>query len=327
MINIKKKVKKLFPNLSEYYSLLKMERKDKRVIREITALNSAEYPRYLEKLYLEKTGHELNLKEPQRYTEKLQWRKLYDLEESYVQLSDKYKVRSWVEQKIGKEYLIPLLGVWESFDEIDFNELPESFVLKTNNASHTNIIVKNKKDFIKKKRVYKKKMDYWMSVPFGFLEGLELHYNKIHPVIIAEKFLKPIEGESDLVDYKFYCFGGKPFICQVIGDRSIGETVDFFDMSWEHVNIKRPPHGNAEKNITRPANFNNMVDIVGTLCKGFQHVRVDLYEHNDKIYFGEMTFTSASGLINFEPDEWDYKLGDLWNVNTLQVEKSVVYNE
>lgn len=324
MISSKKALKKLFPNIIDTWNLEKQRETNRITIDAIKALGEENYPKMLQSLYQQKTGHELNLANPQRLTEKIQWRKLYDQNMIYSTLSDKYAVREWIKNTIGEEYLIPLIGVWEHFSDIDFNVFPEQFVLKTNNASHTNIIVTNKSDFMRQRWSAGRRMEYWLHTPFAYLEGLELHYKDIHPLIVAEQFIQPEDGKKELVDYKFHCFNGAPVLCQVIGDRTVGETIDFYDINWEHVALTRPPFPNAKTPMEKPTNYDLMLRLVKTLCNGFTYVRVDLYQNNDKIFFGEMTFTPASGMMKMDPDEWDYKLGALWDINSEQVNKSKV---
>ena len=311
-------IKKLFPNLADTINLELLKKEDRKTIIKIQSLKETEYPEYLKSLYRSKTGKELNLDNPERFTEKIQWRKLYDRNPIYSELSDKYLARKWVEDKIGSDYLVPLIGAWEHFDQIDMKQMPDQFVLKTNNASHTNIIVTDKKQFMRRKWSAKRRMEYWLRTPFAFLEGLELHYQGIKPLIIAEEYLPPENGKSSLTDYKFFCFNGTPYLCQVIADRSNGETIDFYDIKWKHMEITRPPYHNAAKAAEKPEKYDMMIKLAAVLSKGFQYVRVDLYEHAGKIYFGEMTFTPASGMIKFDPDEWDYKLGALWDLNDSQ---------
>lgn len=322
MITIKAAIKYVFPNLVDDIILEKQKRRNKNEIDKVSRLKEMDYPEFLSQLYNEKTGNTLRLDNPQRFTEKIQWRKLYDHNPIYSDLSDKYTVRTWVRTKIGEDYLVPLLGVWDHFSDIEFEKLPDQFVLKTNNASHTNVIVDNKKSFLKRKQSIGRRMEYWLEMPFAFLEGLELQYLAIKPRIIAEEYLTPEKGKKDLTDYKFFCFDGNPYFCQVIGDRSIKETIDFYNHKWEHLNLKRPPHPNAEELISKPKNYNLMIELAAELSKGFKFVRVDLYENNDKVYFGEMTFTPASGMMKFDPDDWDYRLGSLWDIHTRQIDQS-----
>lgn len=320
MIKTKETIRKILPNITEDVCLQRQKRTDIRIIKRVESLTESDYPKHISEVYLEKTGHKLNLENPQRLTEKIQWRKLYDRNPVYSKLSDKYLVREWVDAKIGKEHLVPLLGVWDHFDDIDFTMLPDQFVLKTNNASHTNVIVKDKEVFLRKRKSIERKMEYWLKTPFAYLEGLELQYQTIRPRIIAEKYLPPEKGKTDLTDYKFHCFCGVPYLCQVIGNRSGKEVIDFYDEKWEHVNLKRPPYLNAMEASQKPSNYENMIYLAMQLSKGFQYVRVDMYEYDNMVFFGEMTFTPASGMMRFEPDDWDYRLGGLWNIHSKQVE-------
>jgi hypothetical protein len=320
MSYLEQMIKNTFPDLIDSLYLEKQKKINKQKLKAILKLDYSEYPEYLKNIYQEKTGHILNLDNPQRLTEKIQWRKLMDRDKVYACLSDKYQVREWVKKRIGNEYLIPILGKWQHFNEINFDLLPDQFVLKTNNASHTNIIVKNKKKFLRKKKSSGRTMEYWLSTPFAYLEALELHYLDIVPRIIAEKYLPPSIGHSDLTDYKFHCFNGTPYLCQVIGDRTAGETIDFYNMSWDHMPISRPPYVNSTMELIRPINYELMIQLASELSNGMQYVRVDLYEHNGNVYFGEMTFTPTSGMMRFDPDEWDYKLGAMWDINAKQID-------
>lgn len=265
--------------------------------------------------YREMTGHDLDLDNPKRYTEKIQWRKLYDDNPLYSVLADKYAVREWVKEKIGEEYLIPLLGVWRRAEDIDFDLLPDSFVLKTNNAYKTNIIVRNKKK-INRKHVIEQ-MNHWLAYPF-WAESGEFQYKDISPMIVAEKYMK-CEGSKDLVDYKFFCFGGKPWCCIVDVDRYHGHKRIVYDLDWIQQDWRINQYETYADGIEKPAQLKAMLALVETLCEGFSHVRVDLYLIDQKIYFGEMTFTPSSGYMHFHPDEYDYILGDQWKIDRNQV--------
>lgn len=283
-----------------------------------------QYPEELKKIYQKRTGFPLDLENPERLTEKIQWRKLFDPDDVYAVLSDKYAVRAWVEKKIGTEYLIPLLGVWERSKDIPFHTLPEAFVLKTNNGSHTNIIVKDRRTF--KPSEAKEKLTEWMRLPIWFDNGFEMQYRKIRPLVIAEAYMQPEDGAQDLTDYKFFCYGGTPVYCQVIRGRSEKETIDFFDMEWNHMEfVGMNIHAaNSKTPISRPACFGEMRDVAAKLSNGFAFVRVDLYVISGRVYFGEMIFTPGGGLGRFTPDEWDYKLGSLWDIHTQQVNREQV---
>lgn len=278
-------------------------------------LDPAKYPEYLNQWYVDATGRSLNLDNPQRFTEKLQWMKLYDVTPIKTLLADKYLARFWVADKIGEEHLIPLYGVWDSFDDVNFDILPDSFIMKCNHGSGMDIKVNDKSSINKK--MMKKKFDQWMKIDFSyFMQSFELHYGDIPRKIIAEKLMK--DGNApDLQDYKFYCFDGKPVYCQVIGGRSEEETIDFFDMEWNHMPFigLNPDVSHAKEPISRPQSFAEMVNAAKVLSEGFAFVRVDLYEIEGKMYFGEMTFTPASGGGKFRPDEMDFEMGKMLKVN------------
>ena len=281
------------------------------------------YPRKLKDFYFKMTGVVLNIENPKRFTEKIQWRKIYDNSFVYSILSDKYLVRKWIQYKIGDTYLIPLLGVWDNVEEIEFSSLPNSFVLKTNNGCATNIIVKDRQEFNQREAITNLKI--WLKEPFWFNYGFEMHYSRIVPKIISEKYMKPDNGKNDLSDYKFYCFKGVPKYCQIIQNRTQGETIDFFDMEWnlqEFVGMN-PKGKNSDVFPTKPSNFDEMVNVASILACGFEFVRVDMYEINNKVYFGEMTFTPGSGIGKFNPEQWDKKLGDLWDIYEPQVSESL----
>lgn len=267
----------------------------------------------LKKWYRKSCRKELNLDHPITFNEKIQWIKLNAVTEKTTQLADKYRVREWVEKKIGQEYLIPLLGVWDSWEEIEFDRLPNRFVLKCNHGSGMNIIVKDKTKMDMK--TAEQKINFWLQVNFAFLyQDFQMQYYGIKPKIIAEQYMEMF-GHEDLTDYKFHCFDGKPTYCQVISERSKNECIDFYDMNWNHQDfIDEPiwsPIKNSKVAIEKPVSFEQMRSIAATLSEGFPFVRVDLYEINGKPYFGEMTFTPGSGGGGFQPEEMDKKMGDM----------------
>jgi len=262
----------------------------------------------LNRAYEQCIGHPIHWDDLQCYTEKMQWEKLYHEDPRKAQLSDKYLVRQWVRETIGEEYLIPLLGVWDRFEDIPVPQLPCQFVLKTNHGSGTNIIVKDKAEC--NWRQIRKKINDWMQMDFAYTTYFEMHYSQIQRKIIAEKYLETDQGE--LQDYKFLCFDGKPAFCWVDLGRYGNHTRTVFDMRWE----KQPwsqVYGTAES-IPKPQNFEKMIEIATILSQGFAHVRVDLYNVDGKIYFGEMTFTNGSGMDPIVPQEYDYVLGQMWHL-------------
>ena len=253
-------------------------------------------------------GTELNLVSPQTFSEKIQWRKLYDNNMSYSKLTDKYTVREWIRGKIGEQYLIPLLGVWERAEDIDFDTLPKQFVLKTNNASGTNIIVRDKKELnINETR---EMLNYWLQLPFWAASGEE-HYKAISPKILAETLISMADSE-DLPDYKFFCFHGEPCYCQIDVDRYHGHKRVIMSMDWQQEEWSMDEFLRYKGTIEKPLNFEKMIELARKLSEGFSFVRVDLYNVNGTIYFGEMTFTPGSGLEHISPPDYDLILGQKW---------------
>lgn len=272
---------------------------------EVGLLNFMDDKTFLKIYYKAYMGKKLNLKNPSRYTEKLQWLKLYDRKNIYTDLCDKYKVRAFVADRIGEEHLIPLLGVWDNPEDINFDELPNSFVLKCNHDSGGVIIVQDKtkidkNQIVRTLRKHLKKNFYW--------KGREWPYKNIEKKVIAEQFMVDESG-YELKDYKFFCFDGKFKSIFIATDRGKDTRFDFFDANFNHLDIING-HPMADKPILKPEKFDEMVNLAEALSKGFPQVRVDLYNINGKIYFGEMTFFHWGGKIPFEPDEWDYTFGN-----------------
>lgn len=265
---------------------------------------------YLEMVYKIKTGKKLNLKNPIGFNEKLNWLKINDIHPEYTDCVDKVKVRDIVKEKLGEDICFPLLGAWEKYEDINFDSLPECFVLKCNHDSGSVKIVKDKsvidhKEFAKFFKSRLKMNPYTI--------GREYPYKNVKPMIIAEKYMVP-EGASDIEDYKFFCFNGKPEIMFIATDRSVDVKFDFFDMDFNHLDIVNI-HAQSGKEIAKPAMFDQMKEIAAKLSQGMKFVRIDLYEIEGKIYFGEYTFFHGGGFWLFAPDEWEKKLGDLIEIN------------
>lgn len=269
------------------------------------------YERAISEWYYDVTGKYIDIQNPKTFNELIQWSKIYDNTEEKSRLSDKYLVRKWVSEKIGKEYLIPLLGVWKDADDIDFAQLPKSFVLKCNHGSAYNIIVRNKEELDIEKT--KKQLNEWLHEQYAF-KGFELHYTRIKPCVIAEKYMLE-EGMDDLPDYKFFCFGGRVFcsytMLSYVMSHSNGQ-LGFFDREYKLLPYHRKDFKPITEQLEKPKNYEKMVELAEVLSAGFPHVRVDFYNIDGKIYFGEMTFTSANGRGFFEPEEFDYILGEQW---------------
>lgn len=246
-----------------------------------------------------------DLDNPKRYNEKLQWLKLNDIHPEYTHLVDKYESKEYVRKIIGAEYIIPTLGVWDTFDEIPFDKLPNAFVLKTTHDSGGVVVCPDKSKLNVK--AARRKLEKSLRHNY-FYEHREYPYKDVKPRIIAEKFMVDESG-SELKDYKFFCFDGRCKMMFIATGRRINDVrFDFFDPDFHHLPF-RQGHPWSDKEIIKPENFEEMVDIAEKLSKGFLHVRVDLYNINGKIYFGELTFFHFSGNVPFEPDEWDYKVG------------------
>lgn len=246
----------------------------------------------------------LNWDNPQTYTEKINVAKVYMATPEKTRLADKYLVRKWIREKIGDQYLIPLLGAYDSFDEIDFSSLPDKFVIKCNHDSGSVTLVSDKSKINIPE--LKKKYDILIKRNFAWL-GWEMHYLNIKPKILIEKYM----GDA-INDYKFMCFDGKIYYCWVDFDRYTNHKRNFYNLDWELQPFNQYDYGNYTGEVSRPENFDEMKKIAAELCKGFEHVRVDLYLVDKKIYLGEMTFTNGNGFEKITPYEWDLKLGELW---------------
>ena len=262
---------------------------------------------FLKIVYKCRTGLKLNLDNPKRFNEKLQWLKLYDRQTRYVTYVDKYKVRQHVSDLIGEEHLIPLEGVWDSVEEIDFDKLPDRCVLKCTHDSGGVVFFERGKTNAKKA---KQRLRSSLNSDY-FLRGREWSYKDVKRRIIAEQFMQNDDEKKRLIDYKFMCFNGKPEIIMTCTDRSsMGVKVTFFDMEWNRLPFERH-YPSDQSEIKRPRTFEQMKDIAAKLSSDIPFVRVDLYEINGTVYFGELTLYPGCGFEEFRPDEWDEKLGDM----------------
>ena len=261
--------------------------------------------KYLTILYKKKSHRRLNLDNPKRFTEKLQWLKLNYRKDIFSTMVDKYKVKEYISNTIGKEYTIPTLGVYDKFSEIDFNKLPNQFVIKCSHDSGSVVVVRNKEDIN-----YKKLKTYFNLVMKRnfYYRFREWPYKSVKPRILIEKFM--VDDNSDaLTDYKFFCFNGVPKVMYISKDNSSDARTDFFDMEFNHLDLRfKDP--NADVMPEKPKQFETMKQIAKKLSKDMPFVRVDFYVINEKIYFGEMTFYHLGGFFDFHPDEWDYKFGE-----------------
>lgn len=264
--------------------------------------------KFLTKKYKSIYKRKLDLDNPLTFNEKLQWLKLYDRNPNYTVMVDKYKAREYIAEKIGEQYLIPLIGVWESPNEIDFDSLPNQFAMKCNHNSGVGMCIctdKSKLDIKKVKKGLARglKQDY-------YLIGREWSYKDVPRKIVAEQFLKSDAG--GLTDYKIHCFHGVPKFILVCRDRfaESGLTEDFYTPEWDLMPVKRPNISNAETPLKKPEKLNEMLALASKLSENIPFLRVDLYCVDSKVYFSELTFFPASGFAPFEPEEWDKTFGD-----------------
>lgn len=263
---------------------------------------------FLKKKYKREFGKKLCFNSPATFNEKLQWLKLYDRKPEYTIMVDKYRVREYIAEKIGEQYLIPLLGVWDSPDEIDFASLPNQFAMKCNHNSGLGMCIctdKSKLDIAKVKKDLSRglKQNYYLT-------GREWPYKDVPRKIIAEQFMKSDEG--GLTDYKIHCFNGIPKLILVCKDRftQTGLTEDFFSPQWEHLDIRRPNHPNAHQPIPKPEELSQILSLSRTLSEGIPFLRVDFYIVEHRIYFSELTFFPSSGFAQFVPEKWDQIFGE-----------------
>lgn len=249
-------------------------------------------------------GYSLNLKDPKTFNEKLQWLKLYNRNPEYTTMVDKYAVKKYISEKIGAEYIIPTLGVWNNFDEIDFNILPNQFVLKCTHDSGGFVVCRNKSSL--NMDALRKKIETSLSNNFYYM-GREWPYKNVPHRIIAEQYMA-----DNLRDYKLFCFDGVPRMTLVYSERFTedGLKEDFYDESWSHLDIQKSTHGNAILPNQRPKQYELMKKLAAELSEKMPFARIDFYEVNEKVYFGEITFYSASGFEGFKPEEWNVKLGE-----------------
>lgn len=261
---------------------------------------------YLPIYYKLRLNKKLNLKNPKLYTEKIQWMKVHKKLDNYAPLVDKYEVKKYVSEKIGDEYTIPTLGVWDSFDEIDFNLLPNEFVLKCTHDSGSVVICNDKNNF--DYEVARKKICVALKRKF-YLRGKEFQYRNIKPRVIAEKYMVDESG-TELKDFKFFCFDGKAKIIMVDYNRFSGHKRNVYDLEWNYLPVITQFPTDPKMVINKPDKLNEMICIAEQLADGFPHVRVDLYVIDSNIYFGEMTFTHGSGLTRIEPIEFDEQMGE-----------------
>ena len=271
--------------------------------------------KYLEYIWKHRMDYPLDLENPKRYNEKLQWMKLYDRRPIYTTMVDKYAVKEYVAKEIGEEYIIPTIGVWDKPEEIDWNSLPKQFVLKCTHDSGGLVICKDKKSLNTKKAIAKLNKSLHSNF---YMAAREWPYKNVPRRIIAEQYMED-ESTKELRDYKFFCFNGVPKALFIATDRQNREEpyFDFFDMNYNHLAM-RHGHPNAPVLPKKPSQFELMKQLAAKLSKGYPQLRVDLYEVNGKVYFGELTLFHHTGMVNFEPEAWDDIFGSWIDFSTIK---------
>lgn len=262
---------------------------------------------YLRMLYYRNMGCRLRLNSPVNYNEKLQWLKLHDRKSHYSCMVDKYAAKAYISGQVGEEYIVPTYGVWDSFADIDFDKLPDQFVLKCTHDSAGFVIChdKDRLDF----EAVRRKLERCLKRNF-YYTGREWPYKNVKPRIIAEKYMEDAELH-ELRDYKFFTFGGVPKIVHIVSNRQNQEEEtygDFFDMEYRHLDLTMG-HNNAPVPPQKPKNFERMKEFAAKLSEGTRHLRVDFYEVNGHLYFGELTFFQDCGFADIQPPEWNEILG------------------
>ena len=264
--------------------------------------------KYLKLLYKGRFGKSLDLDNPKTFNEKLQWLKLYDRKPEYTKMVDKYEAKKYVSEQIGEEYIIPTLGVWDSFDEIDFDSLPNQFVLKCTHDSGSLVICRDKEKL--NKAVAKNKLESRLKKEF-FHSSREWPYKDVKPRIMAEIFMEDPSQPEGLRDNKFYCFNGEPkflYISEGLENHSTAK-ISFLNIDWTIAPFGRSDYKPFDELPPKPETFERMISFARKLSRNIPFVRVDLYEINGKVYFSELTFFPCGGFMPFNPPEWDEKLG------------------
>ena len=276
-----------------------------KILYKISPLLNDEY--YLKLLFPLKTNYKLDLSNPKTYNEKLQWLKLYYRKPIMTQIVDKYEAKEYARKIIGDEHIIESYGVWDSFDKINFDSLPDKFVLKTTHDQGGVVIVTNKNTFDKK--AAKEKIERHLKFEHYYLTR-EWPYKNVKPRLKAEALLVN-DKVGDLYDYKFYCFHGEPRLMYIShGRQSDTKYFDFFDMQFNRLDISRPSFSQSDIDYTIPETWELMKELAKKLSTGFPHLRVDFYCVEGKVYLGELTFFQGGGMMPFKPAKWDNILGD-----------------
>jgi len=277
------------------------------------------YEEELIRWYYRHNSEEVSLFEPKTFNDKIQWSKLYDKDPRRTEYADKYAVREYVKETIGEEYLVDLIGVYDSFDEIDFDKFPDKFVLKGTHGCKYNIIVNDKSKFDVKDA--REKFELWLSKNFAYRPAMELHYKDIKPRIVAEAYLE--NDNEELYDYKVWCFEGKAHYIEFINNRKHGMHVGFYDTEWNKLEFVSNIKYTNDDIVPKPDNLDELLELSEKLAKDFPHVRVDFYRLNDGRYiFGELTFTTAEGASKWSPRKYNDILGSLF-----EVDREIIHNK
>jgi len=303
-------------HLQEYTQSLSFMKQRYELIHKIAPFTWLDDKYFLEYIFYKKMKYPLNLREPKTFNEKINWIKLYDRNPLYIQLSDKSLVREYVEKRIGKDYLNEILGIYDSPFDIPWETLPDKFVIKTTHGSGWNIHCINKPDF--DIQISIQKLTKWLNTNF-YKISREWQYKNIKPRILIEKYIQG-DPELDLVDYRFFCKNGNPQIIQTEIDTYSNHTRAFFDTDWHQLPFSYN-YPITKKVVPRPWNFEQMLQIAKNLTNDFHFCRVDLYNNDGNIIFGEMTFTPYAGFANFTPKEYDLILGNLFDLNSKLLKK------
>lgn len=265
-------------------------------------------PPFYVKIYYEYyTGKKLDLKNPIEFNQKIQWIKVYYKRPILTQLVDKYEVRSYVKEKVGEQYLNDLIAVYERAADVNFDELPERFVIKGVHGCHFNLIVPQKQQL----NIFRAKflLRKWMSKNQYYRGGLEWAYKNVKPKLVAETYLEEM-GQEIVNDYKFYCFDGVPKILQIDLERGVKDYKCYYDLSWKKLPFTKKGSTLYEGDVKKPPNFEEMITVATKLADSFPFVRVDLYNIDGRIIFGEMTFYPSDGRIEFIPDQYNAIIGN-----------------
>lgn len=262
---------------------------------------------YLKLKYRLIFGKKLDLKNPKNYNEKMQWLKLYDRKDIYTTMVDKFEAKKYVSKIIGKEAIIPTIGIYNKFEDIDFTKLPDKFVIKCTHDSGGIVICKNKKELNIDET--KKIINKYLKRKYYYIHR-EWPYKNVKPRILIEEYLEDKKSKS-MLDYKLFCFNGKPKIMYISdGSHTENQHIAFFDMNYNYLDIKRKDYGEFKTLPKKPKNFSLMKEFAHKLSAGIPHLRVDFYEINGKLFFGELTFTTCSGYLPFKDEKWNEIIGE-----------------